>query len=48
MKNETILRQIRKNDIVVTRNGKIEVERITYEALQVLNWYNKNIAANNR
>lgn len=44
----TILRQIRKNDVVMTRNGKIEVERISYEALKILNWYNKNIAINDR
>lgn len=47
-KNNTILKQIRKNDVVVTRNGKIEVERISYEALKVLDWYNMHIAANNR
>ena len=44
----TILRQIRKNDVVMTRNGKIKVERISYEALKILNWYNKNIAINDR
>lgn len=42
----TILREIRKNDVIYTRAGQIRVERIHREALQVLNWYWKNIAVN--
>jgi len=45
---DTILRQIRKNDVVMTRNGKIVVERINYEALKILDWYNKQIAINDK
>ena len=42
----TILRQITKQDVIYTRNGQIRVERIHREALNVLNWYWKNIAVN--
>ena len=42
----TILRQIRTNDVIYTRNGQIQVERIHREALKVLNWFYKNIAVN--
>lgn len=48
MKSNKILRQIRKHDVIYTRNGEIEVERISWEALNVLNWYNAHIATNER
>lgn len=41
-----ILREIRQNDVIYTRNGEIKVERIHREALKVLNWYWRNIAVN--
>lgn len=44
----TILRQIRKYDVIYTANGAIKVERIHREALNVLNWYWNNITANDR
>lgn len=44
----TILRQIRKYDVIYTTDGEIKVERIHTEALNVLKWYWKNIAVNDQ
>lgn len=46
MNENKILRQIRKYDVVYTQGRAIKVERITTEALNVLNWYNNHIAVN--
>ena len=44
----TIIKQIRKHDVVMTQGGSVRVERISKEAIKVLDWYNRNIAINDR
>lgn len=48
MKENKILRQIRKQDVVYSQGREIKVERISWEALKVLNWYNMHMAVNEK